>query len=258
MSKLSQQDKFIDMSDYGRFAARYFVAKVARTSITPIQVTLLFGLAGLISIIAIILKAFLIAGIFLIIKSILDAADGELARVKKTPSYTGRYLDSIFDIVLNAGFLMAIQHIVGASFLLTFFAFISIQMQGTLYNYYYVILRNKKNGADGTSKIFEYKEPIALEGETQQAVHISYTLFNVLYSFFDKTIHLLDRNAYKAKALPGWFMTMVSFYGLGFQLLIIAVMLPLGLQQYIIPFFIWYNLLFVVLIGIRKFFLNDN
>ena len=34
-------------------------------------------------------------------KSILDAADGELARIKMTPSYSGRYLDSIFDILLN-------------------------------------------------------------------------------------------------------------------------------------------------------------
>jgi hypothetical protein len=35
-------------------------------------------------------------------------------------------------------------------------------------------------------------------------------------------------------------MTLLSLYGLGFQLLIIAVMLPLGLIEYIIPFF--YNL----------------
>ena len=38
---------------------------------------------------------------FIILKSIIDAADGELARVKQTPSYAGRYLDSVFDIILN-------------------------------------------------------------------------------------------------------------------------------------------------------------
>ena len=49
-----------------------------------------------------------LAGFFLILKSILDAADGELARVKNTPSYTGRYLDSVADIILNAMFFITI------------------------------------------------------------------------------------------------------------------------------------------------------
>ena len=31
------------------------------------------------------------AGFFLVLKSVLDEADGQLARVKNQPSYTGRY-----------------------------------------------------------------------------------------------------------------------------------------------------------------------
>ncbi|HBK84317.1 MAG TPA: CDP-alcohol phosphatidyltransferase, partial [Flavobacterium sp.] len=68
---------------------------------TPIHVTLLFGISGLIAIICIITQNYFAAGFFLILKSIIDAADGELARIKKTPSYSGRYLDSLFDITLN-------------------------------------------------------------------------------------------------------------------------------------------------------------
>ena len=45
-------------------------------------------------------------------------------------------------------------------------------------------------------------------------------------------------------------------YGLGFQLLIIAIMLPLRLIDYIIPFFIIYTSFMFVLIGIRKVFLK--
>ena len=59
-------------------------------------------------------------------------------------------------------------------------AFIGIQLQGTLYNYYYVILRNKSVGGDATSKIFEYKTPKALPGETQQAV--IYFIWNLHFS----------------------------------------------------------------------------
>ncbi|MET0759141.1 MAG: hypothetical protein ABWZ56_01880, partial [Flavobacterium sp.] len=58
--------------------------------------------------------------------------------------------------------------------------------------------------------------------------------------------------AYKVKTFPNWFMTFVSIYGLGFQLLIIALMLPLGYIEYIIPFFIVYSLFIFVIIGIRK------
>ena len=47
-------------------------------------------------------------------------------------------------------------------------------------------------------------------------------------------------------------MTLVSVYGLGFQLMIIAVMLPMNLIEYIIPFFIFYTALIFVIIGIRK------
>jgi hypothetical protein len=45
---------------------------------------------------------------------------------------------------------------------------------------------------------------------------------------------------------------MVSLYGLGFQLLIIAVLLPLGQIEWIVPFFIIYSALILILIGIRK------
>jgi hypothetical protein len=76
----------------------------------------------------------------------------------------------------------------------------------------------------------------------------------IAYGVFDKIIHALDSEAYKVKTFPNWFMTFVSMYGLGFQLLIIAVMLPLNLIDYIVPFFIGYSSFIFVLIGIRKTF----
>ena len=138
------------------------------------------------------------------------------------------------------------------SFWLTLIAFFCIQLQGTLYNYYYVILRNKSVGGDSTSKIFEYKSPRALPGESQKLVDIMFKIYTIVYGVFDKIIHTLDSNAYKVKTFPNWFMTFVSIYGLGFQLLIIAFMLPMNWIEYIVPFFIIYTLLIFVLIGIRK------
>lgn len=254
MSKLAAQDKFLDLSDYGRPFGKFFATKLKNTRFTPIHVTLLFGLSGLIAVYCILENHYFFAGFFIILKSIIDAADGELARIKNTPSYTGRYLDSIFDIILNFMFFMAICYVSKTTIWLTLLAFIGIQLQGTLYNYYYVILRNKSVGGDSTSKIFEYKSPRALPGESQKSVDILFRIYKIVYGSFDKIIHLLDKEAYKIKTFPNWFMTLLSIYGLGFQLLIIAYMLSQNLIESIVPFFILYTLLIFIIIGIRKVF----
>lgn len=256
MSKLTAQDKFLDLSDYGRPFGKFLANQLKTTRFTPIHATLLFGISGLIAIYCILTNHYLVAGFFIILKSGIDAADGELARIKNTPSYVGRYLDSVFDIILNFFFLMTICYVSKTSIWFTILAFIGIQLQGTLYNYYYVILRNKSVGGDATSKIFEYKSPRALPGESQKSVDILFTIYTIVYGIFDKIIHFLDQEAYKVKTFPNWFMTFVSIYGLGFQLLLIAIMLPMNWIEYIVPFFIVYTLFIFVLIGIRKVFLK--
>jgi hypothetical protein len=152
---------------------------------------------------------------------------------------------------------MTIFYVSETSFWMSILAFFCIQLQGTLYNYYYVILRNRSIGGDKTSKIFEDKSPQALPGERQKSVDIMFKIYTIVYGVFDKIIHVLDSDAYKVKTFPNWFMTFVSIYGLGFQLLIIAVMLPLNLIEYIVPFFVIYTSFVFVLIGIRKAFFKD-
>jgi hypothetical protein len=256
MSKLAAQNKFLDFSDYGRPLGKFFANQLKNTKFTPIHVTLLFGISGLIAIYCILQNHYFLAAFFIILKSIIDAADGELARVKNTPSYTGRYLDSVFDIILNFLLFMTICFVSKTNIWFTLLAFIGIQLQGTLYNYYYVILRNKSVGGDATSKIFEYKSPRALPGESQKSVDILFLIYTIVYGLFDKIIHALDSDAYKVKTFPNWFMTFLSIYGLGFQLLIIAVMLPLNWIEYIAPFFIAFTLFIFILIGIRKAFIK--
>jgi hypothetical protein len=195
------------------------------------------------------------AAFFLILKSILDAADGELSRLKNTPSYIGRYYDSIADILLNFLFFLAFWHITDGKIGYMLLAFIGVQLQGTLYNYYYVILRNTVNG-DSTSRIFEDAAPIAMKGEKQSTVNKFYKVYDMLYITFDKTIYYLDRNAMNSEPFPRWFMTMLSTFGLGFQLLIMAIMLALHLEAYVIPFFIGYSALILVFVAIRKIVLR--
>lgn len=253
MSKLPKEHRFIDLSDYGRPIAQVIANSLKNTPTTAIHVTIGFIVSGLIAIYAIIQGYYWFSAFFLIFKSILDAADGELARLKQKPSYTGRYLDSVSDIILNALFLLSVWYISNTPIWMCLLAFIGMQLQGTLYNYYYVILRTKHEG-DTTSRVFEYKTPIAFKDEKQKHVDVLFWLYKFFYGVFDTIIYALDRNANKGTVLPNWLMTAVSAFGLGFQLLIIATMLVLGLKDAILPFFFIFTAMVFVFIAIRKLF----
>ena len=251
MAKLPKENQFLDLSDYGRPVARVIAQLFKSTFVTPIHVTILFIISGLLAIACIFSHQYFAAAFFLILKSILDAADGELARIKNTPSYTGRYFDSVADIILNFLFLLSICMVTDGSFLYLILAFIGIQLQGTLYNYYYVILRNKFDG-DKTSRVFETEVPTAMKGEKQIHVNVLFGMYNFLYKIFDQTIYLLDKKAIEGSYFPKWFMTMVSAFGLGFQLLIMSVLLVFNLDTLILPFFVAYTFLIPFFIFLRR------
>jgi phosphatidylglycerophosphate synthase len=257
VTKLAIENKFIDVSDYGRYIAINWANHLSLTKVTPVHVTLIFGLCGLGAVFCIFQGYFIASGCLLILKSIIDAVDGELARIKKKPSYTGRYLDSIFDSILNFLFLFTIWFVSGGSFIMMLMSYACMQLQCSLYNYYYVIIRTFSTGSDITSKIFEKKVPEAFPDENQTTVTILFNIFNVLYYLFDKAVHYLDPLAYTSKVFPPWFMTVVSFYGLGFQLLIMAILLAFGWIGFIIPFFIWYSVFIFIIVFIRRYILNN-
>ena len=253
MSKLPKEHRFLDLSDYGRPIARMIANGLKNTAFTPIHVTIGFIIAGLIAAFCILQGFYWLAAFFLVLKSILDAADGELARVKKTPSYTGRYLDSVADIILNAIFFGVIWFITDTQLWICILAFLGLQLQGTLYNYYYTILRNKFNG-DTTSRIFENDTPKALNGEKQKHVNVLFGMYKLLYGVFDRAIYALDKQADKGKTIPNWLMTFISTFGLGFQLLLIGLFLVLGMKNAILPFFLSYTFAVFIFILVRKIY----
>lgn len=251
MPKLPKENNFLDLSDYGRPVAIVIANALKNSFITPIHVTVGFVVSGLIAIYCVFQGYYWYVALFLILKSILDAVDGELARINQKPTYIGRYLDSISDILLNALLFFSIWYITQTSIWICILAFFGLQLQGTLYNYYYVILRNKFDG-DTTSRVFENTAPIALGHESQQHVNFLFGLYKLLYGPFDWIIYKLDKDAEKGIIIPNWLMTLVSTFGLGFQLLVIACMLILKLEKYIFPFFLGYSFMIFVFIGIRK------
>ena len=254
MAKLPKKYQFIDLSDYGRKPGHWIASRLQHTNLTAIHVTTMFIITGLIAI-GFLLNGYLMtSAFFIILKSILDAADGELSRLKKNPSYVGRYYDSIADLVLNFCFLLSFWYLTDISIIFMLIAFLGIQLQGTLYNFYYVILRNSVEG-DTTSRVIENSKPKAFKGESQSRVNLFYKIYNILYICFDKSMYFMDKDARFSKPFPKWFMTLISLYGLGFQLLLMALMLIFNLQNFVIPFFIGYSVLIIIFICIRKLIL---
>ena len=257
MAKLPKKYQFLDLSDYGRSPGHWIASKLQHTDLTAIHVTTMFVITGFIAIGFLLNGNFIISAFFIILKSILDAADGELSRLKKKPSYVGRYYDSIADLLLNFCFLLTFWYITDISIIFMLLAFLGIQLQGTLYNYYYVILRNSVQG-DSTSRIFEDSKPKAFNGESQSRVNLFYKIYNILYICFDKSMYCMDENARYSQPFPKWFMTLISLYGLGFQLLLMALMLVFKLQSLVIPFFIGYSVLIIVFVCVRKLILKPS
>ena len=92
MSKLAPENKFVDLSDYGRFIAKILAKSLVNTPFSPVHVTLLFFITGLAAIYGMLNGQYLTALVLLILKSIIDAADGELARfLRAEPLHSSGY-----------------------------------------------------------------------------------------------------------------------------------------------------------------------
>lgn len=257
MTKLPEDKKFLDLSDYARPFALALVKVLMPTRIGAYTITTSFLLVGFAASYLIYLNENLVLpAVLILVKSMLDAADGEIARRRNEPSMVGRYLDSVFDFIVNLLLFLSIALVFDQNILLMVVALTLFQLQGSIFNYYYLIKREQVNG-DLTSRIFEIEEPKPFERDNITVLKILHKLYLIIYGWQDFIIHKLDKGAIETKELPGWFLTLVSFLGLGFQLLIIAVLLTLNLHEFTFIFFIFpYTIFALTVISIRKKFIK--
>lgn len=257
MTKLPKNKKFVDFSDYARPFALALVKLLMPTKIGAYSITFAFLIVGLIASYLIFIDKYLIlAAILILVKSMLDAADGEIARQRNEPSMVGRYLDSVFDFIVNVFLFFSIAHSLDSNLLIVISSLILFQLQGSIFNYYYLIKRYQVNG-DQTSRIFEREEPIPFKRDNPKILIVLHKLYLVIYAWQDYIIFRLDKNAIKTKELPSWFLSLVSILGLGFQLLIIAVFVFLDIHYNVLFWFlIPHSILAILIIAIRKLFVR--
>jgi hypothetical protein len=96
-----------------RVAAQRLVAPLARLGVRPEAVVVTHTLLGLVAARQIARGERLAPALLLQIKTVLDNADGQLARATGRTTATGRYLDTEMDTVLNAALLFAVDRRLG-------------------------------------------------------------------------------------------------------------------------------------------------
>lgn len=235
MDKVPTTSAFLDFSDYARPAARWLVRALLPTRVSPNAITAAFTVAGLAAAALLAVDRWLIvAGLLVILKSGLDAADGALARGRGRPSRVGRFFDSVMDFVVNVALYAGIAagaQLRGAGpevYLLALVALVSALLQVSIFNHYYIRYRAQVGG-DRTSQVSETAET-QYPWDNPATLRLLFGLYRTIYGWQDALVAALDRAlaGSASRLLSPAFMTAVSVLGLGTQMLVIAVCAVVG------------------------------
>ncbi len=264
MGKVPSEHEFYDVSDYARPMGDWIARALVATPATPVHVSLVFILVGILAALLYLVGTYpaqIAAGLLLVIKSGIDAADGSLARLRGRPSRIGRFLDSIADFFINVAVLFAIGIAEyqragdGAAFWMAALALISVTWQGSIFNYFYVSYRLATQG-DSTSQLNE-AEAENYPWDNPATVRTLLAIYTLIYAWQDRLALYVDRRLLKSDPnvlVSRRFMTLASLMGLGMQLLIVCVFSLIGRPYWsLIVFVIPFNLYWIALFLVRKY-----
>lgn len=251
--KLPDEKRFTDLSDYARPLAVWIARRLRDTGVTAPAVTLVWAIIGLAGAACYAGGGYALAvlgTLALQMKNVLDAVDGSLARVQRRPSRIGRFLDTDLDAVVAAavftalGVALARHRPAAYAATLAAAALVLGLLQGSVFNYYYVLFRTR-SGGDTTSHL---RERLTKEDEARYAGRPAalallrglIAVYNRVYGWQDEVVRRLD--GWAARPLTGAgqsgraqqlrddrrLLTAVSALGPGFQILVLNVITVWG------------------------------
>jgi archaetidylinositol phosphate synthase len=214
------------------------VRLVYNTALTPNHLTVVSLLSGLSA-------AFLysrgeasstaFAGLCVTLKDILDSADGQLARVKKQYSRTGRFLDSIVDFVVDVAVFGAIGWDLFAvtgdplMLVLSFVGLLGISLRVSYHVYYQTSFLHSQQ----EYLLNRLSEEIKAEDTQRGRVELGLQrVFQLIYGWQDSLIARIDRwcrGEQRREELPErWFsdrvgLRMSGLLGFGTELILLTV-----------------------------------
>ena len=239
-----------DLSDWGRPIARFFANILKETKISVLMVTN-FHLLLSIFCAWLILQEYIIEGcILLVIKGVVDAIDGELARIRERPSHVGRYWDTIADTLGLILVTYAFGQYLGWTGVYISGIVVAVLFQYSLFNHFSVRARGLGLG-DDTSRIDEKVCPVAKPWKKQIHVNFLHKIYLVGFSWQDQIINLTTGKGSKNLSFE---LTVSSILGYGFQSIIILI---LGLSSNIDlldDLILYVNSSLMILVILRSYF----
>jgi archaetidylinositol phosphate synthase len=133
---------------FGPLADRTALA-LAPLRVPPTLLVLANGAAGLLAVLLLAERAFVVAAVLLQLKTLLDNADGRLARVSGRVTLLGRYLDTEIDLAVNVVLFAALGWVTGQPWL-ALAAFVALT----------VVLSVNFNLAELTAKAHDLPKPV--------------------------------------------------------------------------------------------------
>lgn len=237
-----------NLSEWGRPFARIAAKFLEKKPISVIQVTNIHFLLSLFCA-WLILEGYLLESCFLlVVKGVIDAVDGELARIRERPSHVGRYWDTVSDTIGLIAVMCAFGVVLDWEITLTSIIILATLLQYSLFNHFSILMRMLGSG-DSTSRIDERIRPVAQPWESQWAVNIFHTIYVVFFSWQDSLISKLSG---KGSEKLRFELTVSSSLGYGMQSIVIFLLALTQNLSYLPHLVLGVNGFLVVLVLLRS------
>jgi hypothetical protein len=239
-----------------RPAAFRIVVFLYDTKVHSIHVTACFLVVGIAAALLIAWGGYLglvLAALLIQLKSILDAADGQLARARKTPSRVGRFFDSAADFVVSLMLVAACSFLLyertgEISFFVTGSAvFLFSEIQNSFWVYYNAYYRSISSGSP-ESILDESSDDVVYPYDEDKPGILAFlrTFYKFAYSWQDRLIAFLDAVSRKLAGVQEkhtmfWygnirFLKATGLLGLGTNLFVMSFALVLNEPSYYFVF----------------------
>jgi phosphatidylglycerophosphate synthase len=210
-----------------------------------------------------------LGGLSLTLKDFLDSADGQLARAKNMYSRTGRFLDSLGDIIVNAlvfGVITTVLTTTTGNSWMPLFGFLAF-LGTTLRVSYHVFYQTSYLHLHDTYQLNRITEELTAEDEAEDRLtrHLQ-KVFLKVYGWQDRMMVRLDSwcRGVLTSEPRAWYcdhtgLRLSGFLGLGTELSILMIFsLFNALEEYVYVNVVVLNLLWLGSIVYRKMILSQR
>ena len=240
--------RVIDLSDWGRPLARMVAKRLKNKPISVIQVTNLHLLLTIYCSWLILNGSTVVACALLVIKGVIDAVDGELARIRNKPSHVGRYWDTIADSIGLILIMCSFGILLEWDALITSLIILATLFQYSLFNHYSIAMRTLSSG-DTTSRIDESTKPVAYPWEKQRTVDLFHSVYLLFFSWQDRIISIFSGKGSKSLSFE---FTISSLLGFGFQSLAFLMLALTKQLDYVPHLILVVNVAIMVIVLVRS------